>query len=162
MAQQPLNNWISQLTASLRLTLSQTVMITQGTGTGRGMAGSNILGGVVRSTDWLDNGYWAVVISSNVTAIRYGQPDSARTKEEQQHATLNRIKAYGKDNPQRKATLYVAFATRNFGNTRIYPYVGVERYRAEQMFTAPSMGKFVHHRLKGQYSTTGPLSPNQV
>ena len=84
--------------------------------------------------EWLEHGIWAVALSTNVMMIRY---DSKRR------------------------LLYVAFASKDFRKPRLYKYFGVESFRAEEMFLAPSMGQFVHQKLKG-YSFQGPLTPGNV
>ncbi len=79
--------------------------------------------------EWLEKGYWAVTVSSNVSAIRYDKPH---------------------------LILYVAFTGVSFTPTRVYKYLGVPPQIAERMFLAPSVGKFVHQVLKGAYPFAPP------
>lgn len=76
------------------------------------------------ASDWalgVKYGRWVRVVSSNVARIKYD-----RVRE----------------------VLHVEFK----GSTPTeYVYIGVPLTVAKAMFNAPSMGKFVHRRLKGKY-----------
>lgn len=73
--------------------------------------------------EWIEKGIWAVVISSNVSSIRY----LAKTQQ-----------------------LLVMFASRK-GRARLYIYEQVPNDIAERYFLSPSLGKFTHDRLIGSF-----------
>lgn len=184
-------NWIAGVAAALGAGQPLAMVKSAGARTGQGiMPGGGVAGakGVLASQgltqqDWIESGYWAVVISSNVTAIRYGEPDLKQTKSIYEEQLLQQQlgssfvpprEQLPKSSPLRHATLYVAFATKHFGSTRIYKYFGVERHLAENMFLAPSIGTFVWDRLRGgsrkskrpgatsRYAYAGPFTASNV
>ncbi len=81
-------------------------------------------------TEWIDKGYWAITISSNVNAIRYNK---------------------------QAGILWVAFTSKSLHPSRLYKYHKVEIPTAEACFDSVSLGRFVHNVLKRGYPTEGPL-----
>jgi hypothetical protein len=141
---QQLINWTVALTGLLGLAPRGALVKSAGAAFGKGLVGPRIMREQrLGSDEWMDGGVWAVVLSTNVAAVRFGDGLPSR-------------------GARARATLYVAFSSRNLAPTRVYKYYGVERHVAEAMFVAPSLGRFVHRRLKGYYPYAGPLSPSQV
>lgn len=78
----------------------------------------------IGAAEWLSNGQWALVRSSNVKGISY----EWGTKQ-----------------------LFVEFKGYKGGPTSVYVYYQVPSEVAQDMFRSSSMGKFVHYQLKNKY-----------
>lgn len=78
----------------------------------------------IGSKEWVDNGQWVGVVSSNVKRI-----------------------SYTKDTPREgSGILFVEFK-----NAAVYAYYEVSPDVAKGMFAASSQGKYVWKRLRGQF-----------